>query len=61
MILVEGRIGFYNYLPYCIQYNINYVLTTCILLPFTLETILETSTAELYELTFLSTAFYLSF
>lgn len=57
-MVIIGGVGFYSGLPHYTLYSINYVSTVCIL-PFTLKIILETFTAELCNLAFLSIASHL--
>lgn len=58
VVIIRG-VGFYSNLPHYTLYSINYVSTACSLQPFTLKIILETFTAELCNMAFLSIAFYL--
>lgn len=58
-VVIIGGVRFYSNLPHDTLYSINYVSTVCSLLPFTLKIILETFTAELCNLAFLSIAFCL--
>lgn len=58
VVIIEG-VGIYSNLPHCTLYSITYVSTVCSLQPFTMKIILETFTAELCNVAFLSIAFYL--
>lgn len=58
-MVIIGGVGFYSDLPHYTLYSINYVSTVCSLQPFTLKIILETFSAELCNMAFLSIAFSL--